>query len=166
MQVTILWSAVKRFQAKWEEVMVMRFEGGCLCGAVRYASAVEAVASGHCHCEDCRKSSGTGHCSHLVLPKAAVTVTGAVTAYERPANSGNIVTRAFCPTCGSPVYSLNAAMPELTFLRASSLDDLEVFNPQMVVYTSRAPSWDRLDPSLPSFAEMPPAEKMPSSMAS
>jgi hypothetical protein len=57
-------------------------------------------------------------------------------------------------------------MPELTFLRASSLDDLEVFNPQMVVYTSRAPSWDRLDPSLPSFAEMPPAEKTPSSMAS
>jgi hypothetical protein len=46
-------------------------------------------------------------------------------------------------------------------LRASSLDDLEVFKPQFVVYASRAASWDRLDPNLPTFAEMPPAEKMP-----
>jgi len=73
-----------------------------------------------------------------------------------------MVSRAFCPVCGSPVYSLNAAMPELIFLRASSLDDPELFRPQMVVFASRAPSWDVLGPNLPSFAEMPPRENMPS----
>jgi len=136
--------------------MTTVFEGGCLCGAVRYESAAEAAMAGHCQCVDCRKSSGSGHCSHLAVPKEAFSVTGNVTTYEKPADSGNIVTRAFCPTCGAAVYSSNSAMPQLVFIRASSLDDVEVFKPQLVVYASRAASWDHVDPKLPSFAEMPP----------
>lgn len=132
------------------------FEGGCLCGAVRYRCDGEAAMSGHCHCVDCRRSSGTGHSSHMAVPRASVSLSGKVTEYTSPADSGNPVTRAFCPTCGAPVYSTNAAMPDLIFLRASSLDDMEVFQPQMVVYASRAPSWDHMDPGLPSFAIMPP----------
>jgi hypothetical protein len=27
----------------------------------------------------------------------------------------------------------------------------------MIVYASRAPSWDRMDPALPAFDRMPPA---------
>ncbi len=48
------------------------------------------------------------------------------------------------------------AMPGLIFLRASSLDDLEVFRPQMHVYTSRAASWDTGAGDLPRFEVMPP----------
>jgi hypothetical protein len=137
--------------------MTARFGGGCLCGAVRYESRVDPLMAGHCHCADCRKSSGTGHCSHLVAPGPSVTVTGRVTIYDRPADSGNIVSRAFCPVCGTPIYSLNGAMPDLIFLRASSLDDPEIFKPQMVVYTKRAPSWDHMDSRIPSFSTMPPS---------
>jgi hypothetical protein len=72
-----------------------------------------------------------------------------------------MVTRYFCPECGSAIYSRNAAMPGLVFLRASSLDDPEVFRPQMVVYTDRAASWDRMDPALPGFARMPDAQDRP-----
>ena len=114
--------------------MTVGFHGGCLCGAVRYESKAEPAIGGHCHCEDCRKSSGAGHCAHLAVPKSAVSVTGEVTTYDKAADSGNIVSRAFCPACGAPVFSLNAAMPDLIFIRASSLDDLEVFKPQIVVY--------------------------------
>jgi len=111
--------------------------------------------AGHCHCADCRKSSGSGHCSHLLVPEAAVKITGSLVSYERPADSGNVITRCFCGTCGSAVLSRNSAMPGVIFLRASSLDDPEVFKPQVVVYTSRAPSWDAI-PGLPAFPEMPP----------
>ena len=135
--------------------MATSFEGGCLCGAVRYKSDAEPAMGGHCQCVDCRKSSGTGHCSHMAVPRAAVTLSGRVTTYDRPADSGNMVSRAFCPVCGSAVYSLNAAMPQLMFIRASSLDDVEVFKPQMVVYTKRAPSWDKMDATLPAFPAMP-----------
>ncbi|HEY2229758.1 MAG TPA: GFA family protein [Xanthobacteraceae bacterium] len=112
--------------------------------------------AGHCQCVDCRRSSGSGHCSHLAVPRDAVTVSGVVMTYDKPADSGNIVSRAFCPVCGAPVYSLNAAVPQFIFLRASSLDDLEVFKPQAVVYAGRAASWDHIDPSLSRFSTMPP----------
>jgi len=139
--------------------MASGFKGGCLCEAVRYESGAEPVMAGHCQCQDCRKSSGTGHCSHLAVPRDAVSVTGTVAVYDRPADSGNLVSRAFCPSCGAAIYSLNSAMPQLIFIRASSLDDLEVFKPQVVVYASRAASWDYIDPKLPSFAQMPPMQQ-------
>ncbi len=131
------------------------FSGGCLCGAVSYSSAADPAMTGHCYCQDCRKSSGTDHCTHLVVPRDGFAVQGEVRVYERPADSGNLVGRAFCPSCGSAVYSTNAAMPDLVFVRASGLDDLEVAQPGMVVYASRAASWSRIDPALPAFPEMP-----------
>lgn len=42
----------------------MAFTGGCLCGQARYR-AEEETGGGHCQCIDCRKSSGSGHCSHM-----------------------------------------------------------------------------------------------------
>lgn len=136
--------------------MAEAFSGGCLCGAVRYTCTAEPMMSGHCHCEDCRRTSGTGHCSHMGAPEGAVTLTGETRGYTRAANSGNLVTRHFCPTCGSAIYSVNAAMPGMMFLRASSLDDLEVFKPQLHVFVSRAASWDKPGEGMPAFDVMPP----------
>ena len=48
----------------------------------------------------------------------------------------------------------------VVFPRASSLDDPEVFQPKFTVYTGRSPSWDRPNPGLPAFDEMPPPEIM------
>jgi hypothetical protein len=128
--------------------------GGCLCGAVRYEAECDPMMTGHCYCEDCRKSSGTGHCTHVVVPTSAFSLAGEVSAYERAANSGNMVTRNFCPTCGSPVHSTNAAMPGLAFIRASSLADPDAVTPQMAVFASRAPAWGAIDPALPAFPLM------------
>ena len=135
--------------------------GGCLCGAVRYECTADPIAAGHCHCDDCRRASGTGHGSHLAVPAAAVSFSGETKIYDKPADSGNMVGRAFCPTCGSAVYSLNSAVTDLVFLRASSLDDLEVFKPQIIVYAAKAASWDHMDSTLTAFDGMPPKEERP-----
>ena len=133
----------------------MGFEGGCLCGAVRFESKVDASVKGDCYCVDCRKSSGTAHCSHLMVPEDAFRIEGEVRFFDKPADSGNMVSRGFCPTCGSAVYSKNSGMPGMVFPRASALDDPEVFSAQMVVYASRAPSWARLPEDVPIFQLMP-----------
>jgi len=136
------------------------FTGGCLCGAVRYAGKGDPVIAGHCYCVDCRKASGTGHGSHMGMMADAVSVTGDVKFYDSPTDSGNEVSRGFCPNCGSAIYSKNSGMPGMVFLRASSLDDPEVFQPMFAVYASRAASWDKPDPELQAFDEMPPPEAM------
>ena len=139
--------------------MAEGFSGDCLCGAVHYQSAVAPQFVGQCHCVDCRKTSGSDHGTHLVVPEDAFTVSGEIKFYDHPANSGNIVSRGFCPECGSAIYSKNSAMAGMVFVRASSLDDLEIAKPQMVIYTSRAPFWSLLDTSVPNFPEMP--DRMP-----
>ena len=132
------------------------FAGGCLCGAVRYESAVAPLLAGHCHCTDCRKTSATGHATHVVVPSTAFTVSGEVRFFDRPADSGNVVSRGFCPQCGSALYSTNAQSHDMIFVRASSLDDPDIITPAASVYVSRAPKWDLVAPDLPAFPEMPP----------
>lgn len=130
------------------------FEGGCLCGAVRYKSKTAPQLVGDCYCVDCRKASGTSHCTHAAIAEDAFALTGEVKFYDRPADSGNMVSRGFCPTCGSAVYSKNSSMPGMTFVRVSSFDDPNLASPQMTVYASRAPVWARVDSSHPVFQEM------------
>ena len=129
--------------------------GGCECGAIRYQRSAEPIMAGHCHCRSCQKASGTGHASHLMVPKAATTTTGEAAFYERGADSGNTVRRAFCPTCGSPVWGESSGFPDVVVLRVGSLDDPERFRPGAVVYAANAPDWDHMDPALPSFPKMP-----------
>jgi hypothetical protein len=132
-----------------------QFTGGCACGAVRYQSSAAPAMAAQCHCRNCQKASGTGHGSHILVPKTALEVTGEVRYHESLADSGNTVSRGFCPTCGAPVLSKNSGFHDMMVVSAGSLDDPALFRPGMIVYTERAPAWDRMDPALPRFAGMP-----------
>ena len=79
--------------------------------------------------------------------------------------SGNTVGRAFRPDCGSSVYNVNSGVADLIFLRASSLDDPDIFKPKKVVYTRSGPAWDHMAPDLPSFETYPPDMEKPISGA-
>lgn len=131
------------------------FKGSCLCGSVRFESTSAPQIVGHCHCEDCQKSSGTGHCTHIMVPEDTFTVTGEVRFYDRPADSGSLVSQGFCPTCGSPLYSTNSAMEGVVVVRASVLDDPNVITPQLMVYAAQATDWDPPDRTLNVYDEMP-----------
>jgi hypothetical protein len=136
--------------------MAQTLTGGCLCGAVRYKVAADLIFSGKCYCEDCRKTSGSGHGSVYAVPEPSVTLTGKLTEYKKEGGSGQPITRRFCPVCGSKISVTAAVMPGVLLITASSLDDPEQFKPQMSIYASRAPSWDRPPADTPSFPEMPP----------
>jgi len=140
--------------------MMAGFTGGCLCGAVKYDTKQAPSVVANCYCDDCRRSSGTSHGTHLMVPEEAVIISGEVACYSSSADSGNMINRHFCPTCGSAVYTTNNNTKGLMFLRASSLDDLEVAKPQVQVYASRIPSWALIDETLPAFPEMPDPEAM------
>ena len=57
---------------------------------------------------------------NVLFPEEAVRYTGQMTTLRLTADSGNIVERGFCPTCGSPVYLTFAAMPETSSTHATS----------------------------------------------
>ncbi|HEY7690164.1 MAG TPA: GFA family protein [Dongiaceae bacterium] len=136
--------------------MANKIKGGCLCGQASYEIAADPIMAVHCHCTDCQKTSGSGHTEHVLFPRAAVKLTGKLSEYKSKADSGNTVTRAFCPTCGSPVFSASSGMPDMLTVRAGTLEDPAKFQAQATVYAIRRHKWDPMDASIPSFDRMPP----------
>ena len=137
--------------------MSLAYTGGCACGAIRFRIAAEHLFQNHCQCRDCQRKSGTGHGSYLTFPsKGQVKLNGEAKQWDMVGDSGNVKTRAFCPTCGSPVYLTFAAMPDLFTVHAASLDDPDRYKPQIVTYAVRGHAWDHVDPALPKFDKMPP----------
>ena len=98
----------------------MSFPGGCRCGQIRYAVSAEPLFAAHCHCRDCQYASGTGFSSVIAVPTASFRLTaGEPRAFEVAAESGNVVSRKFCPNCGSPLFrELKAAPSRAIFLLA------------------------------------------------
>ena len=135
--------------------MSTMFEGGCACGAVRYSVAGEPVAMSDCQCRQCQRESGTGHASHLVFAGAAVTISGQASFWDMVGDGGAAKRRAFCPQCGAPVYQIFPDMPDVFVVRAGSLDDPRLYQPNAVTWTAAAQHWDRLDPALTAFERMP-----------
>jgi hypothetical protein len=124
-------------------------EGGCLCGAVRYEADVKPAFAVHCYCRQCQHITGAGHASQFALPSASVTLHGKVSRYELKAESGNSVTSAFCPVCGSPIFKQSEGYSQFKVFHAATLDDPSRFEPQESVWTSQRQPWDLIDETLP-----------------
>lgn len=71
--------------------------GRCLCGAVTFRLRGRPLRVGLCHCEDCRRTSGSPFTMFGIWPRAA---------YEGSGELGTFQGRSFCPVCGSRVVCL------------------------------------------------------------
>jgi hypothetical protein len=90
------------------------------------------------------------------LPAAALKITGAIKYYDKTADSGNMLSRGFCPECGSSLFGKTSAMPELAMITAGSLDDRAcTSHPWTSSHParSRGITWIRRRPNFP---KMPP----------
>lgn len=137
--------------------MTRPYTGGCACGAVRYTTPQAPVFQNHCQCRDCQRRSGAGHGTWLSFAaRGDMSISGEAAHWQVAADSGNVKTHAFCPACGTPVYLLFSAMPDLIAVPAGSLDEPGRFAPQVLTYGVRGLPWDTIDPALPAFERMPP----------
>ena len=66
------------------------FSGGCFCGAVRYTASGDPVRMVNCHCDTCRKITGSAFATNIFMNADDVTVTqGETTVFEHGADSRN-----------------------------------------------------------------------------
>ena len=137
--------------------MATVFTGGCLCGAIRYECTGQPVLSANCHCRDCQKASGGTYTSALFVPKGTLKITGDVKYYDKTGDSGQVISRGFCPHCGSALFGKPTILPGLISIRPGTLDDPSTFQPAMDIYTSSAQPWDYMNPGLPKYPKLPPS---------
>ena len=84
----------------------MKIDGTCSCGNITIEGEADPATVSICHCTDCQTATGTAFRVSIPGPGATLKVTGQPTIYlKTPADSGNPRAQAFCPKCGSPLYS-------------------------------------------------------------
>ena len=84
----------------------MKIDGACHCGYITIEAEADPEKTSVCHCTDCQ--SGTGSAFRVNVPVDGTTfkMTGTPTTYlKTTAESGHPRLQAFCPRCGSPIYS-------------------------------------------------------------
>jgi hypothetical protein len=84
----------------------MKVEGGCHCGYITVEAEIDPEKVSICHCTDCQTGTGSAFRVSVPVPGNQFNMTGTPTAYVKTtAESGNPRVQAFCPKCGSPIYS-------------------------------------------------------------
>lgn len=121
-------------------------EGGCLCGAVRYQARGKAVAATLCHCRSCRRASGGTNVAWAIFEKSLFEWLGAMPAAY---SSSPGINWLHCPTCGSLVGYTRSSRPHHVDITTATLDDPDLFPPNVEIWLEHRIGWETLDPDLP-----------------
>lgn len=119
------------------------YVGSCLCGEVRFEITGDFERFYLCHCEYCRKDTGSAHAANLLSATAALKwVSGEdrIRRFDLPATRHS---KCFCRICGSalPMLQMNG---ELLVVPAGSLsgDAAIAIRPTAHIFVSSRAGWD------------------------
>lgn len=120
----------------------MRIDGSCHCGLIRYEAEIDPDKVVVCHCTDCQRLSGSAF--RAVVPAPADTfklLTGKPKIYVKTAESGTERAQAFCPECGSPIYSAAVADTPAYWIRIGTTRQRAELPPKAQIWCRSALDW-------------------------
>ncbi|HKS56732.1 MAG TPA: GFA family protein [Steroidobacteraceae bacterium] len=134
--------------------MSQRHRGACLCGAVRFEVTGDFERFYLCHCQHCRKDTGSAHAANLFSSTAALkwlAGEGQVRVFNLP---GTRHRHAFCSTCGSalPDVQMDGALLKVP---AGSLDSPVTVRPDAHIFCASRASWDDALERIPEVDKLP-----------
>ncbi|MFZ5718124.1 MAG: GFA family protein [Pseudomonadota bacterium] len=122
------------------------WDGGCLCGAVRFRASGPPRWIGWCHCQSCRKHSGAPVSVFVAYGQAEVEATRGEIARFR---SSPGTTRGFCATCGSTLTCQGEARPDELHIHVGAFDAAGELAPTFHIFPEERLPWlclaDRAD---------------------
>lgn len=120
------------------------YEGGCLCGAIRFEAKAPALNPHSCSCKMCQRHSGALTTIWVEFSKEAVVWTGP---NGKPATyrSSEISSRAFCANCGSTVGAIDDGPVVALLLGVFDNADDKVLIPVAHSFRDSPPGWWRIE---------------------
>lgn len=100
---------------------IMKIDGGCHCGKITFTAEIDPEKVHICHCMDCQRITGTAY--RVLVPAATekFELRGKPKEYIRTDESGAKRAQAFCPECGTPIYSTAPDDRKIYGLRAGTI---------------------------------------------
>jgi len=126
----------------------------CLCGDVRIEITGKLGPLVYCHCSRCQKAQGAAFSANTDVRRSHWRwVAGEALVREYESSPG--VFRAFCPRCGSPIYSRRPDAPDILRLRLGLLDDDPERRSLAHFHVASKAPWHTITDDLPQFAGGP-----------
>lgn len=140
------------------ELPTFPVEGGCQCGAIRYALLGAPLGVYNCHCKDCQRFSGSTHAMSAVVPRDLLRLLqGELSVHEKVADSGRIALMYGCAECGVRIWNEPLTAPDVRILKPGTLDDMSWLVPVGNIWTKSAAPWATIDETLVNFEGQPPS---------
>jgi hypothetical protein len=122
----------------------VRIDGACHCGAIAIEGEVDPDKVTICHCTDCQIGTGSAFRVSIPVPGDTFKMTGQPAIYiKTTAESGNPRALAFCPKCGSLVYSTTPGDgPQASYMvRLGILRQRDQLIPKRQIWARSARPW-------------------------
>jgi hypothetical protein len=132
--------------------------GHCLCGAIRFTARTEPLSTNYCHCESCRRHTGSAVAAFVTFPKDSVEWSGAERMRYR---SSPLVVRSFCGNCGSPLAYEHENSAEQIDLYLGAFDDPADFPPRKHVHCRERVAWFETTDHAPRYRADPASGEAP-----
>ncbi len=129
------------------------YEGGCLCGALRFRAEARPIDTGYCHCSLCRRSTGAPALAWASFPVEAFRYTNGEPARYSSSSWGH---REFCNRCGTQIGYRKSDGAETVDLNVGCLDDPGALPPQQHIFAADRIGWFDTADDLPRHAESRP----------
>lgn len=126
--------------------------GRCLCGAVTFTTQGDPRFVAHCHCQSCRRQTGSIPATFVGFAEAQVEYLQNGTQLQEYQSSAGIF-RAFCGNCGSALHYRPAADKEL-HLYLGAFDQPDQFAASRHVFYGEHIAGYELYDNLPRFTEL------------
>ena len=136
----------------------MHIDGGCHCGNITYEAEIDPEAVSICHCADCQTLTGAAYRVNVRVHKQDLKLRGGTPrVYIKTAESGNKRAHAFCPECGTPVYSTSVEDdPQVYGLRVGTARQKAELPPRKQGWCRSAMPWSMNIESLPKITTQIP----------
>jgi hypothetical protein len=120
----------------------MKVEGQCHCGHISFEAEIDPNMVRICHCTDCQTLSGSAYRVNVQAPAASFRLlTGQPKTYIKTAESGNQRAQAFCPNCGTAIYSAAPRDTPTYALRVGTLKQRSQLQPSRQIWSRSAQPW-------------------------
>jgi hypothetical protein len=123
----------------------MKIHGSCHCGAITFEAEADPEKTSICHCTDCQASTGSAFRTNIPVRGGDFQMlSGEPTIYVKTtADSGHPRAQAFCPKCGSPIYSTTPGDgPKAAYMvRVGILRERDQFAPRVQNWCRSALPW-------------------------
>lgn len=135
----------------------MKIDGRCHCGHISYEAEIDLDKVMICNCTDCQTLSGSAFRTVVFTREDTFKLlSGELKVYVKTGESGTKRPQAFCPECGTPIYSGTLGKgPKVHVIRVGTIRQRDRVIPKLQIWHRSAQRW------VNDLASIPMIEKQP-----